>query len=333
MGRPANQYNQSQGWRIQKQRREEARSKLPAWYWRVLSMRFDSDVEPGDYDEDISELGESDKSSEEDDERECDCGDDVSECDCDLKDGENTDEESGSEKTCNGSDAELYYELKEERKTRKRELLEGRKREEKAKELEKEFVKGKEDEVNAAYQAFRKARRRAKKRGEKIPIDFTASRSYKLYSSDHVEWAYDHSIMYSTQRADFDYIDECDGGAPSPNDGSEKPLYGQIYLDGAANCTFGPIPVPKRARRKDMAVTSSGDGGGKYDLRLKFFGNEYLKVSVPRALVEGGLKLRSGAPERFEFVGIVRDLEEEKIERKKACPASPRESYFEMDLW
>jgi hypothetical protein len=80
-----------------------------------------------------------------------------------------------------------------------------------------------------------------------------------------------------------------------------------------------------------MAVT--GDGAGKYDLRLKFFGNEYLKVSVPRALVEGGHKLRSGAPERFEFVGIVRDLEKEKIERKKACPASPRESYFEMDLW
>lgn len=99
MGRPANQYNQSQGWRIQKQRREEARSKLPAWYWRVLPAYLDGDVEPEDYDEDISELGESDTSSEEDDERECDCGDDASECDCDLKDGENTDEESGSEKT------------------------------------------------------------------------------------------------------------------------------------------------------------------------------------------------------------------------------------------
>jgi hypothetical protein len=326
MGRPANQYNQSQGWRIQKQRREEARSKLPAWYWRVLPAYLDGDVEPEDYDEDISELGESDTSSEEDDERECGCGDDASECDCDLNDGENTDEESESVKTCDGSDAETYYELKEERETRKRELWEERKRKEKA----KEFVKGKEDEVNAAYQAFRKARRRAKKRGEKIPIDFTVSRSYKLYSSDHDEWAHDHS-MYSTQRADFYHIDECDGGAPSPNGGSEKPLYGQIYLDGAANCTFGPIPVPKRARRKDMAVT--GDGAGKYDLRLKFFGNEYLKVSVPRALVEGHHKLRSGAPERFEFVGIVRDLEKEKIERKKACPASPRESYFEMDLW
>jgi hypothetical protein len=161
-----------------------------------------------------------------------------------------------------------------------------------------EFVKAKEDEVNAAYQAFRKARRRAKKRGGKIPIDFTLSRSYKLYSSDHVEWVHDYS-MPPTQRADFHHIDECDGGPPSPNDGSEKPLYGQIYLDAAANCTFCPVPIPKRARRKDMAVTGAGDGDGVYDLRLKFFGNGYLEMSVPRALLEGHHKLSSGAPERF----------------------------------
>jgi hypothetical protein len=87
-----------------------------------------------------------------------------------------------------------------------------------------------------------------------------------------------------------------------------------------------------------MAVTGAGDVDGEYDLRLKFFGNEYLKLSVPRALVEGHHKLRSGAPERFEFVGILRDLEKEKTERKQAAeeeekrrPASPRESYFEMN--
>jgi hypothetical protein len=39
----------------------------------VLPVYLDGDVEPEDYDEDISELGESDKLGEEGDERDCGC--------------------------------------------------------------------------------------------------------------------------------------------------------------------------------------------------------------------------------------------------------------------
>lgn len=55
-------------------------------------------------------------------------------------------------------------------------------------------------------------------------------------------------------------------------------------------------------------------------------------------MVEKDTKLPPDAPETFEFVGILRDLEKEKEERlraaeeeKKNRPESPRESYFEMN--
>ncbi|OBT47088.1 hypothetical protein VE00_03132 [Pseudogymnoascus sp. WSF 3629] len=74
-----------------------------------------TDPHPEDFDEDLSELEESDEL----DEKKCECGGDASECECDL-----ADEHKESERSYNGSDADIYYELKETRKERKRELLE-----------------------------------------------------------------------------------------------------------------------------------------------------------------------------------------------------------------
>jgi hypothetical protein len=115
-------------------------------------------------------------------------------------------EDKESERSYDGSDANLYYEMKEDRKERKRKLLETRNKKEKALEFEKEKV----DEVNAAYISFKKARQQAKKNSKTIPIDFTVGRSYKLYSTEHVELLYNDSI-YPTKRVDFHYLDECDG--------------------------------------------------------------------------------------------------------------------------
>jgi hypothetical protein len=61
----------------------------------------------------LSELEKSDES----DEKECDCDGDASECECDLED-----EDEKAEKSYDGSDADDYYELKETRKERKREI-------------------------------------------------------------------------------------------------------------------------------------------------------------------------------------------------------------------
>lgn len=325
-----------QAGRIEKQRREEARRKLPAWYWRIatLDVTKHRDIQPEDYDEDISELGDADKSSEGEEEPECECDSDASECECSFEDKYN---DNASEKTIDNSfsDAELYYELKDERKARKRDLLRWRLHAEKARNSTMEHAKAREEEVNTAYHAFKKARRRAKKNGDTIPLDFTMGhrgREYELFSTQHVEWLYDEHL-YPTKRADF-YLDNPAGGSP-PKDGKERPMYGQIYLDWNSDCDFGPICIPKRARRKDFKFK---DDSGTYDLRIKFFGDKYLKLSLPRAMVEFGHKLPPGAPERFEFVGVLRDLEKEKEERlraaeerKKNRPASPRESYFEMN--
>jgi len=347
MGRFVNQYDRSQGWRVQKQRHEKARDKLPAWYRRVsiLDITENRNIHPSDYDQDLSELDEANDSSIEDEEPECTCDSDA-DCDCGFED-----EDMDSEKSVEGSEAELYYELKEDREKRKRHVLKSRLAEEKGKKEKLDFVTAKEDEVNASYAAFKKARRQVKKRGETIPIDFTipsgGTRQYQLYSSDHVRWLYDHS-MYSRQRADFHYVDNPDSTPLAEVE--QKPLFANIFTDPETNCHISPMPIPTSAKDTDIKVESCEE---KYDVRIKFFDDKYLKLSVPREMIfQRRESISSGAPTRFEFVGILRDIEKEKGERRKRAEekkknhpasrkeaeekktnrsASPRESYFEMN--
>jgi hypothetical protein len=119
--------------------------------------------------------------------------------------------------------------------------------------------------------------------------------------------------------------------------GEEKPIHleGQVYLDHEAECTFGPLRIPTYARRKNVKFKSHG---GRYGLWFKFFGNGYLKLSVSRNFVlNGRLDSSSTSPEKFEFVGILRDITKERKEmaeaRKKSIqnrPASPREAFLGM---
>jgi hypothetical protein len=109
---------------------------------------------------------------------------------------------------------------------------------------------------------------------------------------------------------------------------------GHVYFDGGTGCSFGPLPLPTQARRKDVKIK----GDRKYDLLFDFFGNGYLKLRVPRDLLKHTLVSSSTAPQIFEFGGILRDYEKERKERAEAReraarnrPPSPRESYFEMN--
>lgn len=79
------------------------RKRLPAWFRRVsiLDIREHRNYRPEDFDVDISELGESDKSSEEEEKEEakCECDSDASECDCGFADeDDNRDDDNTSEK-------------------------------------------------------------------------------------------------------------------------------------------------------------------------------------------------------------------------------------------
>jgi hypothetical protein len=120
----------------------------------------------------------------------------------DLGNEDWTDEES--EKSFNGPDAEYNYELKDEREERKRELMQLRKQKEK----QMEFEKSKEDEVKAAYVKFKKARRRARKKGKTMPIDSIAGQAFELFSSDYIDGC--DNTLYGTKRAEFYCLDEDD---------------------------------------------------------------------------------------------------------------------------
>jgi len=46
----------------------------------------------------------------------------------------------------------------------------------------------KEQEIDAAYVAFKEAQRRAKKTGDIVPIDSISRQGFHLYSTDYVEY-------------------------------------------------------------------------------------------------------------------------------------------------
>lgn len=258
-----------------------------------------------DFDEDLSDLGED-------------------------KEGDDDTDRDESERSYDGSDADYYYELKEERKERKQEKL----RERIAKNCELEMESAKEEEVRAAYRSLLKAEKELKT----IPIGSLAGQGFKLFCSDHVDYFYFN--IYATKRVDFYYLDDMGDLLPGKQKHSNEAnmLYGDVYLDANASCNFGPFRPPRRASRKAIKVKSWDD---EYELSFQFISNGYLKLRVSREMVfmnpyaESPPAAPPDAPEVFEFVGIWRDREKEKAERqerlKAHCPPSPRESWFEMN--
>lgn len=217
------------------------------------------DPYPEDFDEDLSELEESNQS----DEKECECDNDTSECEYDL---ENDDNES--ERSYDGSDANYYYELKETRKERKRELLEQQERHEEEKKARIKYVKEKEEEVSAAYKSFKKATRRAKNECETISL---AGQTFKLFSSDFSGFWNPH-LLNGMKYVEFYHLDDQRGvdfsqSARKQVSVEERPVNGHVYFDAGTGCRFGPLPLLTRG--KDVNI----NGDGKYDLSFNFLRN------------------------------------------------------------
>ncbi|KAJ9131299.1 hypothetical protein NKR23_g11785 [Pleurostoma richardsiae] len=295
--------------RVEKPRRAHRDNhSLPTWYYRIQSTIFkeDRDVTFADFDEDLSEL-EEDKTAEssEDDDEDC------------------------SERSHDGSDASWYYELKDMREELKRERL----RERKKKIQQREYERVKEEEVGAASMALEKAE------GEHriITVGPLANQSFELFCGDHVEYFF--SDLFPTKRIDFYYLDDMNGSGQEKLGSEADVLYGDVYLNAEANCNFGPFRPPTRASQNVVKVKSCD---GKYDLHLKFIGKGYLKLRVSREMVfmnpyrASPTDPPSAAPEVFEFVGVLRDLEKERADRQKRLAKarrspSPRESWFELN--
>ncbi|TDZ16669.1 hypothetical protein Cob_v010346 [Colletotrichum orbiculare MAFF 240422] len=160
---------------------------LPSWYYRVsllcdpYDLHFCSEV----FDEDISDI-ESVKDASTDEgvlTAKCDYG-------CASKDGEHhadgedsedvTDSDDNvSERSYDGSDADEYYELKDLREDRKRELRVIAKERQGA----RDYESGKVEEVRAAYKSLKKAERES----ETLSMGFLAMKIFRLYSPDYVQ--------------------------------------------------------------------------------------------------------------------------------------------------
>lgn len=330
------------------------RAGLPDWYYRVLALRWDqepfTDTNPCDFDEDLSELQEEseDGGEGESEEEDCECDGEDSECDCQFQDdGDSEDDES--ERSYDGSDADYYYELKEEREERKREMLEEQLDKERDKKRRFEFERSKEEEVRAAERSLRKVQK--ERRTFHANPRSLADEEFHLFCSDHVNHFYD-SGLYETKFVDFFHPDDMqvDDGSDDRDVKSGDDaglLYGTLFLDLNASCKFGPFFPPSNATFRPVKVESCD---GKYKLSLDFLGNGYLKLSVSRDMVFKGWNDKSPAefppdapaPKVFEFVGIWRDPEKEKAEQEKMemerkefrrqhrLP-SPRETWFELN--
>lgn len=115
-----------------------------------------------------------------------------------------------------------------------------------------------------------------------------------------------YSDWVGTKRLDLDYLPAWDFGTTSSSAGGPegKQLLGQICIPGINYCQFGPISLPNHASRKDVKLKD-----GNLDVRIKFFGNGYIKLKVSREFIDQKLAPPPGAPKcssSWEFGGIGR---------------------------
>ncbi|GAB0146826.1 hypothetical protein EsHS_00007214 [Epichloe bromicola] len=332
----------------------------PAWYRRlvIITIIEDRDIEPYDFDEDISELGEGEGDSDRDSlcaacergiEEECGCGSedececdllDEDECECDLLD----DDDEESEHSYTGSDADYYYELKEQRTDQKMQLRDEKKRLQEDRSFTRELESRKEQEVHAAYEAMLEAQ----KRRDDCPrrrLESIAGKTFYLYSVDHVDHCYNDDL-YPSKYVEFYYIN-ADGEVGNPPDQNAK-ISGHAYMNVSSGCSFVPFCPPKSAGSQGTRLKVHGSND---EPTFQFISEKYLIMTVgaDSEMIRKDIRESEPAdvPDAFKFVGIHMDFEErkqqmrwareEKRSRRPPSPPSPRETFFErchpMGAW
>ncbi|KUJ08701.1 uncharacterized protein LY89DRAFT_741548 [Mollisia scopiformis] len=154
--------------------RKKRKPDFPAWYGRVLSRHLYDDCDPEDFDEDLFELDDEEKQIVDNDLEpdECYCDGNSEDSEGGIKENPNCIcQREDEERSVQGSDAEHYYEMKEVRQERKRELYKENTELEKEKSERIVFEQEKEDEINAAWKVFKKKAKKYKKKGKSIPLE------------------------------------------------------------------------------------------------------------------------------------------------------------------
>ncbi|KAF5009866.1 hypothetical protein FDECE_3939 [Fusarium decemcellulare] len=297
---------------------------LPSWYYRLLTIRRDRLIEPYDFDEDLSDLEET--GGEKGDEDNCsthgsckhDTGD--SECDCESA-GSDTDSDL-TERSYDGSDADLYYQLKCDREERKHQLQDITKCQRQEKTARREFEQQQEQEVLEAYERLKKAIRE----GNMPPkLERLVDKSFNLYSVDHVDHCWEPEL-YGLKHISF-YEEVISGEHKHGSSNNATKIDGQMILSSDCDWELDSFLAPEYASTKAYKLK---DSDGEFAIECRFISNDYIMITAPRELVfmeEDQIPSTAGT---FKFVGISVDSETERQRRrsKREGAWSPRAEYL-----
>ncbi|KAJ2968511.1 hypothetical protein NQ176_g9146 [Zarea fungicola] len=302
---------------------------LPVWYHRLLAITIkeDRDIEPDDFDKDISDLEETSETTETSDGSVpaiCECDRDSDDCDCECESSGHDGEDHSSQRSYDGSDADYYYELKYEREERKRELQEIRLEQLKVRDFEQQ-------KVTEVEEAVRQWQDTCALRDAFPPLTQLTGKLFYLFCVDYVDHCWNADLS-SSKYVEFHALD-ADAVLPDeeqPSHDNSEQIYGHVYLDANTGCDLAPFIPPKLAGVEEHSLKSFH---GEYELLVRFISNDYLILTVPQRLILQDQSPLQSAPDTFQFMGIRFDREKERKERlvKRKRSPSPRESWFEMN--
>lgn len=307
--------------------------QLPAWYHRlvVLGIKQNREVQPEDFDEDLSDLASSHSGGKRRSAGVDSCYCEGSECGCEsvASDGSGT---CSDDQSYDGSDADYYHELKELREERKQELLDLKEQDEKEKQVAREIELEMEDKVREVRERLEK--QMATGKGDEPPGIGNAGQylHFKLFSVEHVDYFYNDFyaskyVEFYSQAA-FDGDQEYDEEAkPGEND----ELGGHVYFNSSAGCDLTSFLLPKKASLEEFRVPISDREYDGHHVAFQFLGDGYLTMTIDRHIVFGQDTPTDSAPEKFMFVGIRQDIldQDQSCRKRKRAVSSPRETWFE----
>jgi hypothetical protein len=276
-----------------------------------ITIDEDRDVSPEDFDEDLSDV----ECSKEEKPREreiIDWTDDHQDAH-DFDDEEPSESEDAiSERSYDGSDADYYYELKEEREDRKRE-----------KGKAYSFENSKELEVQSAYDAMKLEKENSVALGL---FDQNTSNNFRLYSTDWVQHCFPSCVHASPY---VEFYDLSENYSRPLAEQETRQITGHLYINGSLDCDFKPFYPPQHASLDEFELQSNSD---KYKLMIQFFSHDYVRLKVGQGFFFQKTPRPPKAPDFFEFVGIRRNWEKERLKREREAKKRKR-SPSRCDSW
>ncbi|KAM7211753.1 hypothetical protein V8F06_012855 [Rhypophila decipiens] len=290
--------------RVEKPARPKKEFKdLPSWYHRLRALVYhprhgwDShDIQAEDFDEDISDFGTDDDPDWSDD----GCPP--------VANATWKEEDDLSEAPYDGPEAHLYFDLNDLRFERKRDRWESRLhfRDAKARAIEEE--RKSEQEHLDGYEGFKKEQQKeleasGNKKRKRTRLGDLGGQAFRMFCTDYVD-------RFGPSRPIIEFFE-------FDKDGEPGMTYGRIDMGDVGMYSVLEIPTPKYASRRAVAVKLERTA----ELFIKFLGNGYIKVKIPREYAVCVNPYAADYPrsldkrdvqEVFKFIGAKFDLKREK---------------------